>query len=304
MTLTPRVTEWQRRGERVAALDRHAVHVFHRGGAGPVLVLLHGFPSSSYDWRALLEHPALDGRAVLAFDFLGFGLSDKPAGGADGRGYSLMTHADLTEELVARYVDGPLFLVAHDMGTSVASELFARELDGSASIQIPAALLFNGSMLLHLAKPTIGQRLLRGPAGPLAARLSTGAFFRQQLGSVFSSAHPLSAEEAADQWALVAHLGGQRRMHELIAYQDERVRHAERWHGAIRDWQGELSLLWGLEDPVARVEVLRGLQELRPGIPVTELPELGHYPQIEDPGSVASLVAATAASGPYSRPAG
>ena len=95
------------------------------------------------------------------------------------------------------------------------------------------------------------------------ARLSTERVFRQQLGSVFSPAHPLSAAEAADQWSLVTHLGGHRLGH-AVAYMDQRVLYAERWHGAIRDWPGALSLLWGMKDPVARVEVLRGLQALRP----------------------------------------
>jgi pimeloyl-ACP methyl ester carboxylesterase len=289
MSLTPRTAAWAHTGERVNALGGREVFVTTRPGPEPWLVLLHGFPSSSYDWQALLEQPALSGRSVLAFDFLGFGLSDKPAGSP----YSLMTQADLVEQLVTRYCGPQVSLIAHDMGTSVASELFAREIDGRGRIGIAGALLFNGSMLLHLARPTIGQRLLRGPAGPLAARLSTERFFRQQLGSVFSPGHPLSAEEAADQWSLVTERGGHRRGHKLVAYMDERIRYAERWHGAIRDWPGELSFMWGMLDPVARVEVLRGLQELRPGVPVTELPELGHYPQIEDPARVARIVAAT-----------
>ena len=263
--------------------------VLRQAGDAPTLMLLHGFPSSSYDWRALLDQPELRERAVLAFDFLGFGLSDKPPGPN-----SLMTQADLVQELAGRYADGRVFIVAHDMGTSVATELFARELEGQGRISISGALLFNGSMLLHLAKPTLGQRLLRSPAGALMARLSTERVFRQQLGSVFSPAHPLSSAEAADQWSLVTHLGGHRRGHELIAYMDQRVRYAERWHGAIRDWPGALSLLWGMKDPVARVEVLRGLQALRPAVSVSELPELGHYPQIEDPGQVAPLIAAAA----------
>ena len=39
----------------------------------------------------------------------------------------------------------------------------------------------------------------------------------------------------------------------------------------------------GLEDPVATVEVLKAVRELRPQAPVHELPGLGHYPQVEDP---------------------
>jgi pimeloyl-ACP methyl ester carboxylesterase len=77
----------------------------------------------------------------------------------------------------------------------------------------------------------------------------------------------------------------------------ERERFTERWHGAIRDWPGSLTLAWGLRDPVARTDVLRGLQELRPGVRTIELPDSGHYPQIETPEAIgAALDAALAAA--------
>ena len=71
---------------------------------------------------------------------------------------------------------------------------------------------------------------------------------------------------------------------------DQRETHAERWHGAIRDWPGDLSLAWGLRDPVATTDVLTALRELRPSVPVTELPDLAHYPQLEDPGQIAGAL--------------
>ncbi|HEX5375143.1 MAG TPA: hypothetical protein VFW48_03195, partial [Solirubrobacterales bacterium] len=54
MALTERVRRWQERGEAEEFRDR-SIHVFRQPGEGPLLVLLHGFPSSSYDWRLLLE---------------------------------------------------------------------------------------------------------------------------------------------------------------------------------------------------------------------------------------------------------
>ncbi|HEX7246154.1 MAG TPA: alpha/beta hydrolase [Solirubrobacterales bacterium] len=280
-TLTERVLAWRDRGETVEFRD-HSIHAFHREGEGPLLLLLHGFPSSSYDWRLLLDE--LPGREVLAFDFLGFGLSDKPR----DHDYSLFWQADLTEEMVRRCLgERPVHIVAHDMGTSVANELMARDLEGKLGISIESILLFNGSMVLEKASPTPAQRALRSRLGPLVARLSSERVFRQQLGSVFSAVHPLSDEEAADQWALVCHDGGRTLGHRTISYMDQREIYAERWHGAIREWTGELSLAWGLLDPVANTNVLDALRELRPGIPVTELSELAHYPQIEDPPQIA-----------------
>ena len=279
--LTERVREWRDRGE-AAEFRGHAIHVFHREGKGPTLLLLHGFPSSSYDWRALLEQ--LPGHDALAFDFLGFGLSDKPR----GHGYSLFWQADLAEEMVRRYLDGrPVYVLAHDMGTSVANELMARDLEGKLGISLAGILLFNGSMVLEKASPTPAQKALRSRLGPLVARLSSERLFRQQLGSVFSAAHPLSEEEAADQWSLVCHNGGRTLGHRTISYMDQRETYAERWHGAIREWPGDLSLAWGLQDPVANTAVLAALRELRPTVPVAELPDLAHYPQIEEPPQIA-----------------
>jgi pimeloyl-ACP methyl ester carboxylesterase len=274
--VSERVEAWRAAGAR-EELRGHSIHVYRREGSGPPLLLLHGFPSSSFDWRPFLERETE--RAVLAFDYLGFGLSDKPR----DHDYSLHWQADLAEELVRRHLDGPVFVVGHDVGTSVATELMARDLAGRLSMDVAGILLFNGSILQERATLTPAQRLLRSPLGPLAARLTSKRFFLNQFGSIFSDEHPLTAEEGEDQWELLTLNGGHRIGHRLIGYMRERSIYAERWHGAFRDWPGRLTLVWGLMDPVAHVGLLGGLRELRPGVPVTELPDAGHYPQIEVP---------------------
>ncbi len=276
MGLTERTEAWRSEGA-TEEFREYSIHVHNRAGDGPLILLLHGFPSSSYDWREIL---ALEPRrAALAFDFLGFGLSDKPR----DHPYTLAWQADLAEELVARHGEGrPVFICAHDMGTSVATELLARDISGELGFELEGAFLFNGSMILELSEPTLAQRMLRSRLGPVAARLSSERFFRQQFASVFSPEHPLSPEEEADQWSLITAADGNRLGHRLVSYMDERVTYAERWHGAIRDWPGQLSFAWGMLDPVATPAVLEGLQGLRPAAPVTEFADLGHYPQIED----------------------
>jgi pimeloyl-ACP methyl ester carboxylesterase len=285
MTLTPRVIEWRDRGSAEQVGGRR-IHVFRRDGEGPLLLLLHGFPSSSYDWRLLLEE--IPGRAVLAYDCLGFGLSEKPA----DHDYSLVEQADIAEELVERHGDGPVFFVGHDMGTSVATELMARDLEGSLRMDLAGGLLFNGSMIQGAASPTLGQKLLRGPLGPIAARLSSERFFRDQFGSIFSDGHPLTDEEAEDQWSLVRHEDGQRIGHKTIVYMNERERRAPRWYGALARWEKPLHLVWAMRDPVATENVLNGVLELRPEAPLTRLEDLGHYPQIEDPARLSAALQA------------
>jgi pimeloyl-ACP methyl ester carboxylesterase len=278
------VREWSDSGTLVTLAGRR-IFVRERPGSGPPLVLLHGYPSSSYDWRHVID--LLGDRRIVAFDFLGFGLSDKPREHV----YSLIAQADLVELLVAeRLGGGPIDLVAHDMGTSVVTELLAREVAGTSRLVLRSVLLFNGSMVIERASLTISQKVLRSRFGPIAARLSNERSFRLQFARIFSAGHPLSDEEAADQWALLAHNDGHRIIDRLTYYLHERVTYAPRWHGALRDWQGDLRLAWAMQDPVCTAAVLDAVTELRPSAPLTRFEDLGHYPQLEDPPAAAEAI--------------
>lgn len=280
--LTARVQAWSNSGT-ITDLAGRRIFVREQAGDGPPVLLLHGFPSSSYDWRHAFD--LLPERRLVTFDFLGFGLSDKPRDHI----YSLSGQADIVERVVGALGE-PAIVVAHDMATSVATELMARDIEGRLGFEFAGLLLFNGSMVIERASLTPGQKLLRGRLGPIAARLTNRRTFRIQFARIFSAAHPLTAQEAADQWSLLAHDDGYRILDRLTYYLHERVTHAPRWHGALRDWPGRLELAWAGRDPVCTEAVLQAVLELRPAAPLTRLPELGHYPQLEDPPATVKLI--------------
>ncbi len=91
----------------------------------PPLLLLHGFPTSSFDFHRVVDGLAAR-RRVLLFDFLGFGLSAKP-----DRPYRLVDQADLAVALVAELGVDRLGLLTNDIGDTVGGELLARNLEGS-----------------------------------------------------------------------------------------------------------------------------------------------------------------------------
>lgn len=259
----------------------------HEGSADKSpLLFLHGYPSSSYDWRHAYEE--LQAHRLIVFDFMGFGLSDKPR----DQVYSLLTQADIVEAIAERFAGEPVILVAHDMGSSVATEILARDHQGRLPFKLRSALLFNASLVRERASLLWGQKLLLSPMGPLVARLSNQSTFRRQFGGIFSKEHPLSDEEAADQWSLLAHQEGHRLLDRLIYYNRERVTPptSERWHGALHGWPGRLELAWAELDPICTENVLRAVLGLRPQAKVTRLPGLGHYPQIEDPAAVSRVI--------------
>src|ERR1700733_6857840 len=88
---------------------------YARGGAGPALVLLHGYPQTWYMWRKVM--PALAERfTVIPPDLRGSGGSDAPVSG-----YDKATLADDVHELLVRLeLADDVGLVGHDIGTLVA----------------------------------------------------------------------------------------------------------------------------------------------------------------------------------------
>jgi haloalkane dehalogenase len=79
-------------------------------GVGPAFVLMHGFPDNLHIWDDLIPYLIASGRRVVAFDFLGFGASDKPAGAA----YSFKQQLADLEAVVASLGLGKIVPVAHD----------------------------------------------------------------------------------------------------------------------------------------------------------------------------------------------
>ncbi len=79
-------------------------------GAGPAFVLMHGFPDNLHIWDDLIPYLVASGRRVVAFDFLGFGASDKPAGAT----YSFKQQLGDLETVVEVLGLGKIVPVAHD----------------------------------------------------------------------------------------------------------------------------------------------------------------------------------------------
>src|SRR5687768_8323934 len=146
-------------------------------GEGPEAnVVLHGFPTSSSDWRAVVPALAAVRRTVL-LDFPGYGLSEKP----DEYGYSIFEQCDVVLEVLRELGVARAHVIAHDMGTSVACEMVARRERGLLPVTLRSLALSNGSVHIELSHLTPSQKVLLTPAGPLLARLGSERLFRAQM---------------------------------------------------------------------------------------------------------------------------
>ncbi len=96
--------------EHFVARDQGRIHARDYSGTGPAFVLMHGFPDNSHIYDDLIPYLVAAGRRVVAFDFLGFGESDKPAGAA----YSFRQQLGDLKTVVDALELGKIVPVMHD----------------------------------------------------------------------------------------------------------------------------------------------------------------------------------------------
>lgn len=245
----------------------------------PALLLIHGFPTASWDWAVLW--PALASRfRTIGLDMLGFGWSAKPR----DHDYRIADQADLQEALLRRLDIDACDVLAHDYGDTVAQELLARRVEArDARPAIRSACFLNGGLFPETHRAAFVQKLLASPAGGLVARLTGRRAVARNLRRIFGPGTPPDAEHLDGFWTLIDHDGGRAVLPRLIRYVEERRTHRERWVGALRDTRTPLKLICGASDPISGAHMAQRYHELVPAADVTLLEGIGHYPQVEAP---------------------
>lgn len=244
----------------------------------PPLLVLHGFPSSSFDFHRVVDALARRRRVVL-FDYPGYGLSAKP-----DRPYTLRGQADVAVALCARFGIGRLGLLTHDIGDTVGGELLARSLEGSWAAEVTDRVVTNGSLYMDLARLSEGQRLLLGlPDQRLAPGTLGRAAVLAGLTATLAPDAEVSEGELEAVWELIDHHGGAELLPRLIRYVEERRALEGRFTPPVETHASPLTVVWGTADPIAVEAMAARLAARRPDARVVRLGGVGHYPMLEAP---------------------
>ncbi len=213
------------------------VRVFYRaaGPSGaPILLLLHGFPSASHQFRRLID--ALGDRyRLIAPDYPGFGYTEAPAGFR----YTFERIAEVIEGFVDRLGLDRFVLYLFDLGAPVGFRLAARRPQWIAGLIVQNANAYDEG-LTPMARGMISNA---APAG----MLSLAATRHQYEGGV---ADP--GLIAPDSWTLDQHFlelpGRDEIQLELHADHPSTVEQYPVWQEWLRRHQPPTLVLWGRHD--------------------------------------------------------
>jgi len=268
--------------------------------AKPAMLMVHGFPTSAFDFRLLADELKSDFR-ICMLDFPGYGFSDKPA--APYR-YSLKDDAQLLWYFVTKVVPMRQFsLLSHDRGDSISLSLLSLYQEASQKpFTITHQYILNGNVYLPLANLTDFQKRMLDPATSAAAvKAVTPALLAAGLGS--STYTPALKPDDPAVKAIAAQFAYQSGIEVLpatIQYLNERKEMEVTFLQVLANSGIPVTLIWGVHDMISPVRVADYVWDtaLKNRVAAANywiVPCGNHYLQHDQPAAIAGIIRATVA---------
>ncbi len=275
--LPPRFEEWQ--------IELHGHRVIYRvAGDGPPVVLIHGMLNSSSHWQSVASSLAGE-YTVIAPDLIGHGDSAAPRGD-----YSLGAHAASVRDLLAAIGIERATLVGHSLGGGVAMQFFYQ-----FPQRVERLVLVSSGGLGHDVSPLLRTAALPGMSTLLSLTIHSrllgrlwdgGARLRERgLGAglyLQAIARALRPLETADARGAFLHT-----LRSVIDVHGQRVSATDRLY--LLESIPTL-IVWGERDHTIPLDHGRAAHEAIPNSRFRTLPRAAHFPHLEDPDGLSSLL--------------
>ncbi|MEW2449432.1 alpha/beta hydrolase [Streptomyces parvulus] len=232
---------------RYATVDGRRIFYRETGSADlPTVVLLHGFPTSSFMFRNLI--PQLEGYRVIAPDHLGFGLSDAP--GTEDFDYSFDALADLTAELLTQLGVGRYAIVVQDYGAPIGWRLAVRDPGSVVAVITQNGNGYDEGFVADNWQPIWNYQREQSPENETALR---GAFTLEAIRDQYTTGVEDVSVLAPDTWTLdhahISRPGNAEVQLKLFLDYATNPPLYPALHAWLRNGQVPVLATWGRDDP-------------------------------------------------------
>ena len=282
--------DWIKQGRMVKA-NGYDIFLVTAGKAkkkGHGILIVHGFPGSTWDWSGVVPELAKRTRVVLP-DMVGFGRSEKPQEGTFEDHYSLFKQADMYEAVAKQEGLTEVMLVIHDMGQTVGSELMKRQQEGTLPFKIRHAIVFDGSTLINLVHLLPMQTKGLDAPDTLGPDMDKKVVMKD-INDSFADTYPASKETLSIMADQILYNNGDRVFNRQIRYMGQRKENLQRWQAGIINFNGPVSMFWAEDDPVSVVKMAYAWKDMQPKIELHIWPGVAHWPMIDVPDRVAKVI--------------
>lgn len=255
-------------------MENLRVH-FREAGEGPVALLLHGFPNSSYLWRDVIPAVANAGWRAVAPDLPGYG--DSPLGDSTG---TWEEHVAALDAFVDEHELAPVALVVHDWGGLIGLRWACEHPEKVRALVLSGTGFFPDGMWHGMA-----QAMRSGAVDELMDQMNRDGF-----AELMRQAGPNADADAVDEyWKGFATL--EQRRAGLNLYRSGDFGKLLPHEGALASMNVPTLILWGANDEYAPVAGAHRFKKEIPHAELVVLDDAGHFLMEDDPERVGSEVA-------------
>jgi uncharacterized protein (TIGR04551 family) len=246
-------------------VDVDGVHVHYRErGAGPAVVLLHGFGASLESWATVVPDVALHHR-VIAIDLKGFGWTSRPPGD-----YSPAAQARLVWAVLDKLGVADVAIVGHSWGSSVALAMATQQPARTRRVALYDAYVYDEQV------PSFFRWAQRGALGELLFAL----YYRERI----EDRAPLAYRD--ERWVTQPRVDRVERDMDkpgtvAAALAAVRGHHFADLHRALRGFAKPVLVMWGADDQVTPIAFGQRLVEELANAELKVYPRCGHIPMVE-----------------------
>lgn len=248
---------------------------YREQGEGPVALLVHGYPNSSYLWRDVMPAISDAGWRAIAPDLPGFGDSE-----LDGRSGTWEEHVEALGRFVEEHALAPLVLVVHDWGGLIGLRWACEHPEAIRGLVLMGTGFFAAGRWHGMA-----QAMRSGQMDEAMEQMT-----REGFAGLMQQAEPNADAAAVDEY-FKAFSTAERRRAGLTLYRSGDFEKLAPYEDALAALDVPTLVLWGAKDDYAPVAGAHRFAKEIPHAQLVVLDDAGHFLMEDDPDRVGAEIA-------------
>lgn len=273
------IYEWSAKHKPIYLLNQRVSFIDTSVGENVILVI-HGFGTSSYDYHKVIDELKLTYRMVIP-DLVGFGLSSKPI----NYYFSIIEQAQILLKLLESLNIKEVSVIAQGFGASVLCELM-NSLKSShfTNLKFHKIWLLNFSLSVELSPNIESQELIVKYINSTFLKISSSfEIFKKYIRKSFYNGQNISDEELNTSWELLKYDNGLKTLQFIDYWIIEIQQSSNRWLEAIKNSPSTKYVIWGIDDSSGDTKTLESIQSFLNTENSYLIEKCGYLPMLENP---------------------
>ena len=276
---------WKERG-KFYTISNKQIFVIDEGEYAETIVILHGYPTSSYDYSRVLPELTKHFRVVI-HDHLGFGFSDK----VFDYYFTSVDQADYILEFCKQLGLKNITFLGHDYGTAIVQEILARKNANVLGLQIKEFIYCNGNLPINHSNFLDTKDSLKSEfSKKIITMLASFGVYKKTMKEIFFDNANITDEELKQMWLQLEYNHGRKVINFIYNYLRERKIFWNRWSLAIQETTVPIRIIWGKKDPLVDEIIPLNLANKVQANNIHWINDAGHFPMLEKPKEFISAV--------------